>query len=341
MTTSSFRQADALQEAEEFPVNSSPQASYTLPSRFYTDPAVYDLERKRIFFNSWQFVAPQCYFAREGDYYTVQICDQNLFVIRGGDGKLRAFHNVCRHRAHELLPSGHGNVGNTIVCPYHAWTYTREGMLRGAPHAHVRPGFNRDDHGLSQVRLEIFLNCVFVNLSGDAASLADQAGDMEEDVRRRVPSFDGIDVPSDDRFQSVDIKAGWKVVVDNYIECYHCEHAHPAFADLICLDSYRHDAFGIWARQLGEELRPKNSAYELRPDDDIKISAFWYLWPNTTFNIMPGEAEINIAAIRPTGPTTTSFDGNRLTRTGNVARERRNYVNNVLVVEDVQICESV
>ncbi|MCY4543337.1 MAG: Rieske 2Fe-2S domain-containing protein [Rhodobacteraceae bacterium] len=333
---------EAAPEANgDLPVTALPQESYTLPSRLYTDPAVYELERNRIFFNSWQYVAHQSCLSGEGDYCTVQICDQNLFVIRGGDGELRAFHNVCRHRAHELVPHGQGTVKNLIVCPYHAWTYTREGMLRGAPNAHLRPGFNRRDFCLAQVRLEIFLNCVFVNLNPHASSLAEQAGDLERDVRTRLPFFDEINVPTDDGCRSIDIKAGWKVVVDNYIECYHCDHAHPAFADIICLDSYRNDVFGMWARQLGEDLKLENSAYRIAPDDDIGFSAFWYLWPNTTINVMPGEAGINISAIRPAGCMDTCFDGHTLTRSGKIARERRNYLNNVLVAEDVLICESV
>ncbi len=335
------RTRNSLEVNSALPVKGRPEASYTLPSWLYTDSGIYEMERERIFFDSWQYVAHESYLAQEGDYVTVQICDQNVFVIRHSDGELRAFHNVCRHRAHELLPHGRGNVKNTIVCPYHAWTYSRDGKLRGAPNTHLRPGFDRDEFGLAQVRMEIFLNCVFVNLNPEAIPLAAMAGDLEADVRRRIPFFDEISVPSDDQCRSVDINAGWKVVVDNFVECYHCEHAHPGFADLICIDSYRHESYNLWARQLGEDLREDNSAYRLDPDRDVMLAAFWYLWPNTTFNMLPGPAEVNIAAIRPTGPATTCFDGNRLTRSGEVHRERRNYVNNTLVVEDVVLCESV
>ena len=121
------------------PLCETPEASWTLPSWLYTDPAVYELEKERIFYRTWQYVAHETHFPEVGDYVTLRICDQNIFVIRSADGKLRAFHNVCQHRAHELLPDGSGNVERVIVCPYHAWAFETDGRLRGAPRAHQRP----------------------------------------------------------------------------------------------------------------------------------------------------------------------------------------------------------
>jgi len=122
----------------------------------------------------------------------VQICDQNLFVMMGKDEELRAFYNVCQHRAHELLPPGSGNVNSLIVCPYHAWAFDREGALHGAPRASERPGFNKADYSLKQVRLELFLDCVFINLDEDATPLSMLAADLEADVRARVPYYDKV-----------------------------------------------------------------------------------------------------------------------------------------------------
>ena len=107
----------------EKPLTEEAKTSFTLPSAAYTDPRVYDLEKTRIFYRTWQYVAHLSLLQNPGDYATVQICDQNVFVIRGDDGELRGFYNVCQHRAHELLPAGHGNVERAIVCPYHAWTF--------------------------------------------------------------------------------------------------------------------------------------------------------------------------------------------------------------------------
>ena len=113
------------------PLNDIPEESFTLPNWMYTDPDVYELEKERIFYRTWQYIGHKALFKEPGDYVTARICDQNVFVIKGGDGELRAFYNVCQHRAHELLPDGVGNVERAIVCPYHAWTFSREGLLRG------------------------------------------------------------------------------------------------------------------------------------------------------------------------------------------------------------------
>ena len=123
------------------PLNSRAEESFTLPSNMYTDQAVYDLEVDRIFHRTWQYVAHTTMFRNPGDYVAFRLAGQNIFAILGDDGQIRAFHNVCRHRAHELLPEGVGNVERVIVCPYHAWTYARDGRLRGRTRHEFPPRF--------------------------------------------------------------------------------------------------------------------------------------------------------------------------------------------------------
>ena len=323
------------------PEGQKAEDSFTLPSRLYTDPSVFELEKERIFYRSWQYVAHRCMFRQPGDYVTLRIADQNIFAIRGDAGEIRAFYNVCRHRAHELLPDGTGNVERAIVCPYHAWTYQRDGELRGAPLADRRPGFDKSDYPLKPVQAEMFLDCVFVNLDPEAQPLAGLAGDMEEDVRSRIPFFGDLQAVMTDGQGESRIRAGWKVVVDNYVECYHCDHAHPAFSDIICMDSYQHDTFGLWSRQLGGQIRPANSAYPVDPETDFMMSAFWFLWPNTTINVLPGKEELSIAAIRPAGLEATLFEGHTLSATGSFDEARMTYSADTLVPEDIRLCESV
>lgn len=323
------------------PLTENPDESFTLPSYLYTDPGVYALEMEKIFHCTWQYVAHSALIPNPGDYATAMIGDQNVFVMRGGDGELRAFYNVCQHRAHELLPQGIGNVERAIVCPYHAWTFEREGGLRGAPRAHLRPGFDKADYSLRQIRLEMFLDCAFINLDDTARPLAEQAPELEADIRARVPFLGDLKHFNVNDLGETDIAAGWKVVVDNYVECYHCDHAHPAFADLLCMDDYQHDAEGLWARQLGPVVRAENSAYDVDLSKGYPQSAFWYLWPNTTFNILPGTEEFNVSVIRPTGLETSYFGGHtlRVHEARNTARA--DYTANVLVPEDISLCESV
>lgn len=323
------------------PLVEEPEQSFTLPSYLYTDPAVYEIEKERIFFRTWQYIAHKSLFEKPGDYVATKICDQGVFVIKGGDGELRAFYNVCQHRAHELLPEGTGNVRSVIVCPYHAWTFEREGKLRGAPRSNQRPGFNREDYSLKPIKLEMFLDCAFINLDPDAIPLSQSAADLEKDVREKVPFFDELKTPLEGGLGETYIKAGWKVVVDNYVECYHCDHAHPDFADLICMDTYQHDTFGLWARQLGQDIKPDNSAYKLSGDEAFMHSAFWFLWPNTTFNILPGSEELNISSIRPIGLEESDFNGHTLSISDGFNQPRAEYTANVLVPEDISLCESV
>ena len=323
------------------PLNERPEKSFTLPSSFYTDSSIYELEMNRIFKRSWQYVGHRCLFENPGDYVTIRIADQNVFAMKGNDGEIRSFHNVCRHRAHELLPDGSGNIERTIVCPYHAWTYEKDGSLRGAPGSFRRPGFNPADYSLSPVRTELFLDCVFANLDPQVRSLSEIAGDLEADVRSTLPFYGDLCTATLEGQGETRINAGWKVVVDNYVECYHCDHAHPDFADIICMDAYRHDTFECWSRQLGKEVRIRNSAYPLDPDSDFMESAFWYLWPNTTFNVLPGKREINISAIRPAGLEMTLFEGHTYSSSGEFDQARMDYTANVLVPEDIRLCESV
>lgn len=318
------------------PLSDVPEESFTLPSYMYTDPEIFELEKEKIFYKTWQYVGHKSLFSKPGDYQTLRICDQHIFVIMGDDYRLRAFYNVCQHRAHELLPEGFGNVARAIICPYHAWTFEKSGELRGAPRSESRPSFNKDDFSLKPVRLEMFLDCAFINLDPNATTLADIAGDLEQDVRARVPFFNRLKTPGT-RFLSNDlgltsINAGWKVVVDNYVECYHCEHAHKDFCDIISMDTYKHDTFDLWARQLGEDIKDDNTAYKLNPNDPFKKSAFWFLWPNTTINILPGAEVINFSVVRPTGIDKCLFEGHSISASGKFHKGRQAYADRKSVV---------
>ena len=327
------------------PLSEIPEESFTLPSYMYTDIEIYELEKEKIFYKTWQYVAHKSLFAEPGDYVTLRICDQHIFVIMGDDSELRAFYNVCQHRAHELLPEGSGNVARAIVCPYHAWAFEKTGELRGAPRSENRPSFNKKDFSLKSVKLEMFLDSAFVNLDTNAIPLSEIAGDLEDDIRSRAPFVNELDTPQSrfiaDDIGLTNINAGWKVVVDNYVECYHCEHAHKDFCDIISMDTYKHDAFGLWARQLGEDIKDDNTAYKLEPNAPFKKSAFWFLWPNTTINILPGAEVLNFAIVRPTAIDKCLFEGHSISTSEKFHKGRQDYTANVLVPEDIALCESV
>ena len=133
-------------------LTADPQRSAALPGYLYSDPAVFEREKRRLFYASWQIVAHESDLPNVGDYVCASVVDQSLFVLRGHDGVVRAFFNVCQHRAHELL-AGKGNVKSVIVCPYHAWSYELDGSLRGARATRHLPEFDPQEYGLAPVRM--------------------------------------------------------------------------------------------------------------------------------------------------------------------------------------------
>jgi len=316
------------------PLNENPACSYTLPSTYYLDADIFELEKTHIFYKTWQYVAPTVKFPNIGDYATLKICDENVLVIRSADGKLRAFYNVCRHRAHELL-SGSGNLEGAIVCPYHAWTYKNDGNLLSAGLSEDRDEFNRAEYGLQEIRLEESCGCVFVNLDENADSLRTMASDMEEDIRSHIPNLEQLQLCGSDMLGET------RVAADNFVECYHCASAHPDFASMINMNAYQVDIFDYWSRQLGPKIRNENSAYPVSSSDEVQESAFWYLWPNTTFNIMPGSLELCVYAVRPVDKDSCRFEGEILNVAGKPNQVRADYTANVLAPEDIRLCESV
>ena len=323
------------------PLTDDPGCSYTLPSHYYTDPAIYNLEKERIFYRSWMYFCHASQIADPGDYLAGTIIDQGIFVLRDRHGELHGFHNVCQHRAHQLV-RGSGNVKATITCPYHAWAYGLDGSLRTARNCDQVAGFDKSDFSLRPVQVEIMCGLVFVNLDPDAAPLAQQAPNLAADIRRELPYWNDLKITEVYDFGGRAMEAGWKVVIDNYVECYHCEVAHPQFSDLICMPTYEHTIDGITALQKGWDVRHENSAYHLPENARMPHSLFWYVWPTTTINVLPGDGDLLITNAVPVGPLSTRFVNHRLSTDGAPDNpDRRNYLENVLGVEDILLCESV
>ncbi len=325
----------------ERPLTDDPGSSYTLPSRYYTDPAIFDLERERIFHRSWMYFCHASQIADPDDYLADTIIDQGIFVLRDRHGELRGFHNVCQHRAHQLV-EGSGNVKAIITCPYHAWAYGLDGSLRTARNCDHVAGFDKSDFSLRPVQVEVMCGLVFVNLDPGATALAQQAPNLAADIQRELPCWNDLKIAEVYDFGGRAMEAGWKVVIDNYVECYHCEVSHPQFCDLICMPTYEHTIDGITTLQKGWDVRHDNSAYHLPEDARMPHSLFWYVWPTTTINVMPGDGDLMISNVVPVGPLLSRFVSHRLSVDGAPDRpDRRNYLENVLGVEDLMLCESV
>src|SRR5215468_3345635 len=168
----------------------NPERSYTLPASYYFDPAIYAREREAIFYRSWSFVGHIAQLREAGNYITCRIGDQGVLVMRGKDSVLRAFYNVCSHRAHELL-AGSGTA-KVITCPYHAWSYHSDGRLRTARGSEKMAGFDAGEFCLKPVQVEELCGFVFVNLDPQAAPLKQQSGAFESEMRRYCPEIDRL-----------------------------------------------------------------------------------------------------------------------------------------------------
>ena len=329
-----------LVEARRADIHPDPGHSPTLPGWAYTDQAIFEREREAIFHHAWHYAGALADLKEPGDFLTASVIDQDVFVIRDKDGELKGFYNVCRHRAHGLL-QGKGRA-KVITCPYHAWSYRLDGSLRSARGAEATPGFDMACFSLKPVRVEVFADhFVFFNLDLEAVPLSEQAADLAEELRNEIPGFASFAPVADDWMRS-EVKANWKVVVDNYLECYHCRPAHPAFADLLEMESYK-IAFGnIWSSQKGELRRYDSKAYHVAPDAAIKRARFWWLWPTTTFNSMPGDSTLGVFVMSPLSAERTAQGGRLYGLPGTVQDPARaEYANKVLGPEDNAICESV
>jgi choline monooxygenase len=323
------------------PLHADPAKSFTLPGWAYTDAQLFERERAAIFERGWHYAGPLSQLAKPGDYLTAGLLDQNIFIIRGKDGELRGFYNVCQHRAHELL-KGRG-CAKVITCPYHAWSYHADGRLRSARGSEKMAEFNADDFKLKPVRIELFADhFVFFTLDDDAAPLSEQAGDLAAELKEEVLQ-DGMVVST--TYPNWRIACNWKVAIDNYLECYHCAPAHPAFADLVSMESYKTAASGLWSSQKGVVGRYDNKAYQLRRNAPEQRALFWWLWPTTTFNVLPGSPTLGVFSYVPesTGVTVTHGDRYAVPGSGFAPEDeaRIEYGRTVLNPEDVALCESV
>ncbi len=201
----------------------------TLPGVAYTDPAAFAAEQERIFEQDWACVALAADLDRPGAFRTVEVGRESVVLVRGRDGALRGFLNVCRHRGARLCTEPEGALRRNLQCPYHAWTYDLTGKLVAAPNLTSMPDVDRDTYGLHAVHLTEWLGYVWVCLAAQPPSFA---ATVQAEVVDRLGSTDAIDgyrVGSLGlgRRITYDVAANWKLIVENFMECYHCATIHP------------------------------------------------------------------------------------------------------------------
>ncbi|MEP4036039.1 aromatic ring-hydroxylating dioxygenase subunit alpha [Pseudophaeobacter sp.] len=261
---------------------------HTLDARYYTDPAHFDREMNGLLASTWQFAGHVSQVPNIGDYFAFEIAGQNLFAIRGRDGTVRTFYNVCQHRAHEMV-SGTGNT-RVVVCPYHAWSYELTGHLRSGPNLKKVPGFDRSKICLTEVRTEDFHGFLFVNLDDDAQSMDEWYPGVREELAAFVPQI--ADLAPLEWVECPEV-CNWKVSVENYSECYHCPSNHATFAEgVVKPETYdiQPDAGGGYVlRHITECQSPEKMTYPV----DLSVPhageyQSWFLWPMFSFQCYPG-----------------------------------------------------
>ncbi len=321
------------------------ESGLTLPASWYSDPAVLALEQERIFKRSWQYVGVAADVAEPGQFVTCHAGEVPVVVVRDRDLELRAFVNVCRHRGHEIA-RGCGRR-ETLQCPYHAWTYGLDGALRAAPRSDHEPGFDAGSFGLLPVLVDTWGPLVFVNPDTAAAPLAETLGELPRVVRDRGLDPAGLEYRG--RSREWVIEANWKLVVENYLECYHCPVAHKSFSRLIDVDP---DAYELAkARWSSSQFGPVNARVETGngrdlpyvPEGPIRASQFHYVWPNWTLNTFPGPANLRVLVFEPAGPerTRTYVDGFWAPGTTDEVIAEITEFGAVVGQEDVDLVESV
>jgi len=295
-----------------------------LEPRYYVDPAIYSDERQSIFRRAWQMLGPAQRLAQAHDYLAVDVAGWKLFALRGADGVLRAFHNVCRHRGARLLAEGAGRC-QTLRCPYHHWVYDHDGGLRHAPWFGDDPGFLRGDWPLTPAHVSEWRGLVFIAID-PAVSLLEQLGDLPEEVAAYpLESYAGVEQ------QRFEMRSNWKTYTDNFVEGYHIPGIHPSFLKVIDFHGFETVARNGLVRMTSPQK-----------DGSIYAGKWLWMWPNWTLSTFPGG--MNTSRINPTGVESTDilYDFYFTDTSTDADAVRRRTIDTTcgIVREDFGICET-
>ena len=263
----------------------APASAYTLPFSWYSDEEMLRQERSKIFARTWQYAGRTEQVAEPGSFLATDAGGIPILVTRDKQGELHAFLNVCRHRG-AVLTEGCG-MRSTIQCHYHAWTYDLDGSLRTAPRSDREPGFDSDEWSLVPASVDTWGPFLFVNPDADAAPLAEHLGDLPEILARDL-DLDSLVFHSRVEFGA---NANWKIVVENFLECYHCPTAHPSFSEEVDVHPDRYLL----------EAHPTFSAQFCKAKATGEHGQFHLLYPNTGLNVFPGPPNLSIGPVLPNG----------------------------------------
>jgi Rieske 2Fe-2S family protein len=279
----------------------------TLPQRYFLSPEIFAEEQEKIFSKRWTLVGHQSQIAQAGDYFTADIAGESLIVVRDKSGQIRGFFNVCRHRGSRLIENRNGQ-SQGIQCPYHAWTYGLDGRLLGAPHMDDVPSFDKADYSLHAVNLALWEGFIFVNLMDSPASLkhwmAPLAGKF---LRWNLPALHSA------KRIEYEVRANWKLIFQNYSECYHCAGVHPELSKISPHDSSENDLSegpflgGFMRINKNKSLTMSGNACSLPVghfgQDDFHLVFYYSIFPNMLLSLHPDYVMVH--QLQPQSPERT------------------------------------
>ncbi len=260
--------------------------TWTMPASWYRDPDIFAKERKQIFSKNWMLFTWSERLKEAGDYVSGTIAGYPVFAIRGDDGKVRAFHNVCRHRGAQLLMEDEGHCGKLVVCPYHAWAFDRTGKLAKARDFGDGVTFDPAEWSLYKVDCEEWRGLVFVRLEHGGQTLREWLGPIDT-LAADYPLEQQHYFTSKNR----DVDVDWKTYGDNYLECYHCQTMHPGLCASLDIDRYQIDVH--YDERFFHLHAPKREGGFTR-------GLYFYRFPVLMLNLYDWGS--SIATIEPLGP---------------------------------------
>jgi choline monooxygenase len=291
-------------ETENHALGQSLRAGATLPASWYTAESVFRQEKRAIFSRYWQYACRTDEVASPGDYLACRAGEVPVVVVRDRKGALTAFVNVCRHRGAELVPLGCRGSRNTLQCHYHAWTWDFDGSLRAAPGSEHEPGFKKEDYPLRTMEVAVLGPFVFVKPDPQALGWEETVGELPAILATSPP----LAALKFRERRTYDMRANWKIVVENFLECYHCAIAHKGFADLIDLNAYTvtpHRYFSTQRGPLKTSATADAGAACFSRDGGRRDGVYNYLWPNFMVNVYPGRGNASTNIILPIAPDRT------------------------------------
>jgi phenylpropionate dioxygenase-like ring-hydroxylating dioxygenase large terminal subunit/AcrR family transcriptional regulator len=278
---------------------------YTLPAWVYEDPGFFALEKERLFMRAWQIVCHASDIAEPGSWVSFELMNERAFAVRGRDGAVRAFHNVCPHRAHSVVSGAEGRCPGRLVCPYHGWTYDLDGRRIGVSAPDTFRPHDRNRFGLKPLEVEVYMGFVFIRFTPGGPTVAEHFAPVEEEFAR-YRTADMIRCTwgrIGDRFWTDTVDVDWKNAVENYVEDYHFPTGHPGLSALMEPD-YDRDALPNGLARLSHRMRetplPGWSVQHYRkllpeqahlPESMRRRWTYYALFPNTFFDLFPDKMD--------------------------------------------------